>query len=582
MSDKAGNILPFTTILTLADALIVNRGDDGATPAAGNPRRVTLQTVAATIAVYLATATLAPAAALTTSQPFTLQPTVNDAGVAFTVFRINLIDSASAAATLLADFQVGGVRKLSIGKDGAIVNTAANGNPALFVDRANSNGAGLIYENGSNAGFNPAVAVIGSSNNVRGMIDNQGAWYSSANFIMSGAFAGSVDASGNVTISNFGFDMPVADAALTFAYFGSDQALAVGIKAFNSVDPSRLIQGYDQNNKFIFNVTGDTGRINWGVGATLASMDTSLDRTAAGVLAVGNGTSGNASGTIKAGSFKSAGDNIYLLDDGNNQIKLGLNTLIAWCAGSAGSTGDLYLQRDAANTLALRNGTAAQSCNIYETFTDASNYSRLAITTGGSVFDIFATQAGSGTARGLRLYTVGATSLSLGTNFTIRWLMDSNGHFITAVDNTYDIGASGATRPRNVYVGTTLDVGNGININSAIAIGTNGDGIMLLRNNGGGALFNRLLLGGTSNAFPSLKRSAAALTVRLADDSADADINASHTITSAVDFLHKTTAALNNGAGAGAGTITNAPAAGNPTKWVPISDNGTTRYVPAW
>lgn len=41
-------------------------------------------------------------------------------------------------------------------------------------------------------------------------------------------------------------------------------------------------------------------------------------------------------------------------------------------------------------------------------------------------------------------------------------------------------------------------------------------------------------------------------------------------------------AALNNGAGAGAGTITNAPTAGNPTKWVPIIDNGTTRYIPTW
>lgn len=46
--------------------------------------------------------------------------------------------------------------------------------------------------------------------------------------------------------------------------------------------------------------------------------------------------------------------------------------------------------------------------------------------------------------------------------------------------------------------------------------------------------------------------------------------------------LHATSVALTNGAGAGAGTITNAPSAGNPTKWVPISDNGTTRYIPCW
>jgi hypothetical protein len=42
------------------------------------------------------------------------------------------------------------------------------------------------------------------------------------------------------------------------------------------------------------------------------------------------------------------------------------------------------------------------------------------------------------------------------------------------------------------------------------------------------------------------------------------------------------TAAITSGAGASTGTLTNAPAAGNPTKWIPINDNGTTRYIPAW
>lgn len=46
--------------------------------------------------------------------------------------------------------------------------------------------------------------------------------------------------------------------------------------------------------------------------------------------------------------------------------------------------------------------------------------------------------------------------------------------------------------------------------------------------------------------------------------------------------LHTTTTALTNGAGAALGTLANAPAAGNPTKWIGINDNGTTRYIPAW
>lgn len=53
------------------------------------------------------------------------------------------------------------------------------------------------------------------------------------------------------------------------------------------------------------------------------------------------------------------------------------------------------------------------------------------------------------------------------------------------------------------------------------------------------------------------------------------------TINRAATFL-TTSVALTNGAAASVGTLTNAPAAGNPTKWIGINDNGTTRYIPAW
>lgn len=40
--------------------------------------------------------------------------------------------------------------------------------------------------------------------------------------------------------------------------------------------------------------------------------------------------------------------------------------------------------------------------------------------------------------------------------------------------------------------------------------------------------------------------------------------------------------ALTNNAAAQTATLTNAPVAGNPTKWIPINDNGTIRNIPAW
>jgi hypothetical protein len=43
-----------------------------------------------------------------------------------------------------------------------------------------------------------------------------------------------------------------------------------------------------------------------------------------------------------------------------------------------------------------------------------------------------------------------------------------------------------------------------------------------------------------------------------------------------------TMTAFANGAGVSQGNLLNAPVAGNPSKWIPINDNGTTRYIPAW
>ena len=47
-------------------------------------------------------------------------------------------------------------------------------------------------------------------------------------------------------------------------------------------------------------------------------------------------------------------------------------------------------------------------------------------------------------------------------------------------------------------------------------------------------------------------------------------------------FQTRHVTALTNGSGASAGTLTNAPAAGNPTKWISIDDAGTTRKIPCW
>lgn len=64
---------------------------------------------------------------------------------------------------------------------------------------------------------------------------------------------------------------------------------------------------------------------------------------------------------------------------------------------------DLFLQRDAANALAQRNGTSPQSSYLYNTFTDASNYERLFIKWNGNLLQIGPEAAGTGTLRSLEI-----------------------------------------------------------------------------------------------------------------------------------------------------------------------------------
>ncbi len=60
-------------------------------------------------------------------------------------------------------------------------------------------------------------------------------------------------------------------------------------------------------------------------------------------------------------------------------------------------TADLFLFRDAAATLAQRNGTNAQTLRVYRSYTDPSNYSRLAATWNTSTALLMAEGLGTGT-----------------------------------------------------------------------------------------------------------------------------------------------------------------------------------------
>ena len=161
---------------------------------------------------------------------------------------------------------------------------------------------------------------------------------------------------------------------------------------------------------------------------------------------------------------------------------VGVGTSLQFGTGTGTGNGDLILIRDdAANVLAQRNGTNAQTFRIYNTYTDASNYERGFLRWSSNVLEIGTEGAGTGSnTRGMRV----------------------------------NLGGQSATFARSGS-GVRLECRD-ILIGAGIFCAT---GSFTLQNSAGGD-FGALQFGGSTSSFPALKRSSTALQVRLADDSA--------------------------------------------------------------
>lgn len=274
--------------------------------------------------------------------------------------------------------------------------------------------------------------------------------------------------------------------------------------------------------------------------------------TTNGVLSAGT----NGFGTLQIGGSAFGNNGEFAIRDGGGIVTRGAGWYGWENGGNNPATGtvDLFLFRDAANTFAQRNSTNAQIFSVYNTFTDVSNYERAEFNwvTTANRFILQTAAAGTGTIRDFQvvagasggfIFAQAAGNIALGRQGVgIYWNITALGHFTAGIDNTYDIGASGATRPRNIYVAGTMNVngqsnlgtiissgsivagaGNSISFNGRTALFSASDGVALISNNAA-TDFTRLQFGGITSSFPSLKRSTTALQARLADDSAFTNI----------------------------------------------------------
>ena len=260
---------------------------------------------------------------------------------------------------------------------------------------------------------------------------------------------------------------------------------------------------------------------------------------------------------------------------------------LGWESGAAATVADVRLRRDAAGVLALSNTTvAAQTFRITET-TDAglANYSRLSFQTQAGNHLLRTEAAGTGTLRTLQVGTgpisgtdiagtstilhggqstgtgvrgailfqqspPGASSASVNA-LTTTWQISTAGHLLAGTDATYDIGQTGATRPRHIFASGLTTSGTGFDattgnfvlrggVTATVAFNGLGtirfpvDGVMRITNDAQ-TNFTRLNFGGTTNSFNAIGRDAVnGFTLQAADATAtwnDANTAASGTVT---------------------------------------------------
>jgi hypothetical protein len=177
-------------------------------------------------------------------------------------------------------------------------------------------------------------------------------------------------------------------------------------------------------------ITGGTIKVD--DGSASAPSYAFASNSGTGLYAVSPGYSGVSSAGVTSAVFGAGGLGYHL----NTKDGIGFSTDPRTIAS------DVMLMRDAANTMAQRNGVNAQAFNLYNTYTDGANYERLSITGTG----ITVQNTGTGLAR----------SLALGTNNLVRWqIRGSEGYLEPAVDNAYDLGGS-TNRVRSIYYGSGI------------------------------------------------------------------------------------------------------------------------------
>jgi hypothetical protein len=356
---------------------------------------------------------------MATTNIYDLSDTWNNAGTTFSAIKMDVTNTASAAASKLLDLQIASSEVFVVRKTGA-VETADGSAAAPSYSFTGDTDTGMYRVT-----TNVAAIAVGGARKTQFAADH---------FRVYDAEIQISDSAGSNRVHL------ARDAANTLALRNgtASQGVQVYSTYTDASNYERAYLGWVGNDFAVGTFSAGTGAnrrmVFYSAGSQAWEISPSLDLRPINDNGDNIGSIFQRVRNIWARSFHSA------TDDG----------AVTW-----GTAQDLFLVRDAANTLAQRNSTNSQTFRVYGTYTDASNYERAELRWDSSSFVLETVAAGTGTAQSL-FVRAGAT-LFLGSGGNNRWqINNTTGHLVATADNTYDIGASGANRPRDLHIARNI------------------------------------------------------------------------------------------------------------------------------
>lgn len=322
---------------------------------------------------------------LTSSSPAaTFTQTWNNAAVTFTGFRASITDTASAAASLLMDLQVGGTSQFSVSKSG-VINTPSSG---VTINQAGIFAGKISYSSGCTlrGPFRIRAPSDAESTLTTDAADTL-AQRNSTNAQTFRLYNTYTDAS-NYERGFFRWSSNILELGAEAAGTGTQRQLRFPLGTVTASTPLSITQTWNSSGVTFTGIQANITDTASASGSLLMDLQvggsSKFSVTKAGALIINGNTATYDSGIFRVVNIRTDGN---IRSDGAFQF---------------GTT--LELRADASDILAQRRSTNAQTFRLYRTFTDASNYERLGLlATNTTRYTITSQNAGTGSARSLEV-----------------------------------------------------------------------------------------------------------------------------------------------------------------------------------